>query len=67
MVFLKISQNSQENTCVRASFFTLTQKFSCEFCEISKSTFSYRTPPVVASEIAPGDPEKVHLSKKFYR
>ena len=22
---------------------------SCEFCEISKSTFSYRTPPVPAS------------------
>ena len=24
--------------------------FSCEFCEISKNTFSYRTPPVVASQ-----------------
>ena len=23
--------------------------FSCEFCEISKSTFSYRTPPMTAS------------------
>ena len=23
--------------------------FSCEFCEISKNTFSYRTPPVAAS------------------
>ena len=23
--------------------------FSCEFCEISKNTFSYRTPPVPAS------------------
>ena len=22
--------------------------FSCEFCEISKSTFSYRAPPVAA-------------------
>ena len=30
---------------------TPTQVFSCEFCEISKSTFSYRTPPVAASEI----------------
>ena len=28
---------------------TLAQVFSCEFCEISKSTFSYRTPPMVAS------------------
>ena len=27
----------------------LTQMFSCEFCEISKNTFSYRTPPVAAS------------------
>ena len=28
----------------------LTQVFSCEFCEISKNTFSYRTSPVAASE-----------------
>ena len=28
---------------------TLAQVFSCEFCEISKSTFFYRTPPVAAS------------------
>ena len=28
----------------------LAQVFSCEFCEISKNTFSYRTPPVAASE-----------------
>ena len=26
------------------------QLFSCEFCEISKNTFSYRTHPVAASE-----------------
>ena len=46
--FLEILQNSQENTCVRVSFLiklqvlkkeTLTQVFSCEFCEISKNTF----------------------------
>ena len=29
---------------------TLTQVFSCKFCEISKNTFSYGTPPVGASE-----------------
>ena len=29
---------------------TLAQMFSCEFCEISKSTFSYITPPVAASD-----------------
>ena len=28
---------------------TLAQVFSCEFCEISKNTFSFRTPPVAAS------------------
>ena len=58
-MFLEISQNSQENTCVRVSFLkklqafikkeTLAQVFSCEFCKISKNTFSHRTPPVAAS------------------
>ena len=28
---------------------TLAKVFSCQFCEISKNTFSYRTPPVAAS------------------
>ena len=63
-VFLEILQNSQENTCVRVSFWiklqasvcnfikkeTLTQVFSFEFGKISENTFSYRTPPVTASE-----------------
>ena len=31
-VFLKISQNSQENTCARGGF-------SCGFCEIFKNTY----------------------------
>ena len=31
---------------------TLTQVFPCEFCEISKNAFSYRTPPVAASGLA---------------
>ena len=62
-VFLEISQNSQENTCVRVSFLiklqaetynfikkeTLAQVFSCKSCEISKNAFSYRTPPVAVS------------------
>ena len=52
MVFLKISQNSEENTCAWVSFLkklqaeactcikkeNLAQVFSCESCEISKST-----------------------------
>ena len=40
---LKISQNSQENTCARVSFLiklqALAQVFSCQFCEISKNNF----------------------------
>ena len=62
-VFLEISQNSQKNTCARVSFLiklqaqpcnvikkeTLAQVFSCEFCQISKNTFSYRTPLAAAS------------------
>ena len=60
-MFLEISQNSQENTCARVSFLIklqarnfikkeiLARVFSCEFCEISKNTFFYRTPPVAAS------------------
>ena len=31
---------------------TLAQVFSCEFCEISKNSFSYRTPTVAASEVS---------------
>ena len=61
-VFLKISQNSQENTCARVSFLiklqacnfikkeTLAQVFSCEFQEIFKNTFSDRTPQAAASD-----------------
>ena len=64
-VFLEVSQNSQENTCARISFLikmlaeacnfikieTLVQMFYCEFCEISRNTFIYRTPPVAAFEV----------------
>ena len=53
-VLLEISQNSQGNTCARIFFLinlqaeacnyikkeTLAQVFSCEFCEVSKNTFS---------------------------
>ena len=40
-------QSSQPLTLLKK---TLLQVFSYEFCEISKNTFSNRTPPVVASE-----------------
>ena len=29
---------------------TLAQVLSCKFCQISKNTFSYRTPPMAASD-----------------
>ena len=50
----RISQNSQENTCDRVScrFIkkqTLAQVLSCEFCEISKNTFSTEHLPATAS------------------
>ena len=32
------------------TLFQVFQVFSCEFCEISKNTFSYKTRPVAASE-----------------
>ena len=38
-MFLGISQNFQEKTCARVSILIKLQAFSCEFCEISKSTF----------------------------
>ena len=31
---------------------TLTQVFSFEFCEVSNNAFSYRTPPLSASDIS---------------
>ena len=50
-VFLKILLNFQENTqaCNFIKKETLTQVLSCEFCEISKNTSSYSTPPMSPS------------------
>ena len=74
-VFLGISQNSQDNSCARVSFLirlqansirkeTLTQVLSCEFCEISKNTFSYRIPPVAASALPTEDTFYLKITKK---
>ena len=65
-VFLEISKKLHENTC--ANFIkkeTLAQVFFCEFCEISWSTFSHRTPVVAASVNATHDLE--HLKRKAFR
>ena len=54
-VFLDFSQYSQENTCVRVSFLikleALAQVYSCEFCEISVSTFFTEHVWVTASKL----------------
>ena len=47
-VFLEISLASAFNFIKKE---TLAQMFSCEFCEISRNTFSYRTTPVAASDL----------------
>ena len=44
----------------------LAQLFRCEFCEISKNTFSYRTPPVAASAIYLMLAIAIWKSKKYY-
>ena len=44
------SSNAKKNRSSRPE--TLTQVFSCEFCEIFKNNYSYRTPPVAASQRA---------------
>ena len=38
-------------TCNFIKKATLARDFSCEFCEISKNTSSFRTHPVAASEL----------------
>ena len=62
-LFLKISQNSRESTCIGVSFLiklqalqpatllkeTPTEVFSCGFCEILKITFFHKTLPVVGA------------------
>ena len=49
-LFRKVQQSSvQPQACNFIKKETVAQVFSCEFCEISKSTFFYRTPPVAAS------------------
>ena len=56
-VFLKTSQNLQNCNFIKKE--TLAQVFSCEFCDISKNTFSYRTTPVATSEKQKEESRKV--------
>ena len=68
-VFLKISQNSQENTCGKVSVIinlqaqtcnfikkeTLAQVFSCEFYEICNNTFLIQHLRATASGVMPNN------------
>ena len=62
----KVVKHTQ--TILRAcNFFikeTLEQLFSCEFCEISKSNFFYRTPPVLLLENVINARIQIHEAKK---
>ena len=42
---------------------TLAQVFFCEFCEISKNTFRYKTPSVADSEFSNSGTEKTSSEK----
>ena len=44
-------ENHRPKACNFIKKETLTQVFSCEFCEIYKNTFYYRTPLVAASGV----------------
>ena len=46
---------------------TLAQVFFCEFCKISKNTFSYRTPLVATSEdqFVKGEYEKTLIENQI--
>ena len=46
-----LNQSLKPEACNFVKKKTLSQVFSCEFCEISKNTFSYRTYLVAAFEI----------------
>ena len=49
MVILEILQGLAK-ACNFIKKENLAQVFSCQFCEISKNNFSYKTTPVAASE-----------------
>ena len=44
----RLSSSGNPATTIDLRPQTLGQLFSCEFCEITKNTFSYRTPPAAA-------------------
>ena len=51
-MFLKISQYSEQNTYIGASFLNkvASLRLSCEYCENFKNSLFHKTHPVAASE-----------------
>ena len=53
--YIKTARSSHQprpKACIFIKKETLAQVFSCEFCEISKNTFFYRSPLVAASVLS---------------
>ena len=48
-LFFNKGAGLRPKACIFIKKETPAQVFSSEFCEMSKSTFSYRTPPMAAS------------------
>ena len=51
-VLRNFAKFTEKHSCQSLKKEALAQVFFCEFCEISKNNFPYRTPPVVASILA---------------
>ena len=63
----KSSQNSRENTCVCVSFLIKLQAWGpCEFYEMFKNTYFYRTSLVAAFDISYVVTDPFHPSAVFY-
>ena len=55
-MFLRISQNSLQNTCARVSFLIKLRVFFCEYSEIFKNTYFEEQLRTVAPTSHPGVP-----------
>ena len=70
--FRNLAKFTGKHLCQRFFFFnffkkeTLAQVFSCEFCEISKNTFYYRT-PLVAAFVFSCEIGEIFRNTFFYR
>ena len=71
-LFIEISQNSQENTCVKSLLLkkdALAQVFSRELGKIFKNILFYRASPMAASDKCPKNLSRIVVSQTstYYR